>query len=341
MIDRVQSPPVSPQPDVSYIVGAYNVAPYIEAAVRSALAEIGVEVEVIVTDDASTDDTAAIVSALAAEDPRIVLHRRVRNGGLSAARNDAMALARGRWLAILDGDDVVSPARSRHLIDLADTCFADIAADNYERVTEDGSPTGSTMFPAGSASSAFLVDLAAFIEGNITFRKSSRTFGAMKQIYRHDFVRAHGLRYREEPKLRNEDFLFCAEALMAGARLVVSSESHYRYRQRQSSISYRVTAAQFDAMVRANADLGMAGYVTRAALADGERARLASAVARYDRALVAGARYVALVEEIKRGGWSIAASEALANPALWPLLTRMGGEAVMHRLRRLMPRPAW
>lgn len=253
-------------PDVSFIVGAYNIAPYIAEAVQSALAQADVAVEVVVVDDASTDDTAAIVAALAERDARVVLHRRAENGGLSAARNDAIARARGRWLAILDGDDIMDPVRSRQLLDLAAATGADIVADNYERVSEEGLPLGSTMMPVGGEPFAIAVDLADFVDGNITFRKSRRTFGAMKQYYSARFVAAHGLRYRENPQLRNEDFLFCAEALKAGAKLVVSSTTHYKYRQRRTSISYRVSAAQFDAMVSANAALGMARFAATAPL---------------------------------------------------------------------------
>ena len=210
-------------PDVSFIVGAFNVAPFIAEAVRSALAQTGVRVEVVVVDDGSTDDTAEVVAKMAAADPRIVLYRRPRNGGHSAARNDAIPRVRGRWIAVLDGDDVIAPDRSRRLIDLAEASGVEIVADNFERIAEDGTPLGTTMMPASASPHAFAVDLAAFVGGNLTFHKARRSFGAIKQMYDARFVARHGLRYRDDPDLRNEDFLFCAEALMAGARFVVTS----------------------------------------------------------------------------------------------------------------------
>lgn len=328
--------PLAP-PDVSFLVGAYNVAPYIGEAVRSALAQRDVTVEVVVVDDGSTDATASVVEAIAEADPRVVLHRRPRNGGLSAARNDALSLARGRWLAVLDGDDVIAPERSRRLIELAEASGAEIVADNYLRVAEDGLSLGSTMVPAGGHPYAFEIDLAAFVDGNITFRKSGRTFGAMKQMFDARFVAAHRLRYREDKDLRNEDFLFCAEALKSGARLVVTSEPLYRYRQRRSSISHRLTSAQFEAMLRANVDLGLTAHALRAA--DGDP-RLVAAVDKYDRALLAGAGFVSLVEQAKRGAWASAIAECLARPALWSLVVRMGIEALGRRLLRPIGQPA-
>ena len=76
------------QPDVTFIVAAYNIAPYIEEAVRSALRQDGVRVEVIVVDDASRDGTPDVVAAIAGEDPRVRLIRREATGGPSVARNE-------------------------------------------------------------------------------------------------------------------------------------------------------------------------------------------------------------------------------------------------------------
>lgn len=328
--------PPAALPDVSFIVGAFNVGPFIAEAVRSALDQVDVRVEVVVVDDASIDDTAAVVARMAAADPRVVLYRRPRNGGLSAARNDAIARARGRWIAVLDGDDVITPVRSRRLIDLAEASGADIIADNFERIAEDGTPLGTTMMPTSTYPHAFAVDLAAFVGGNVTFRKARRSFGAVKQMYNAKFIAAHGLRYREDPDLRNEDFLFCAEALRAGARFVITSETFYKYRQRRTSISYRLTSAHFAAMLRANADLALLEHARRGSGRSSDR--LIAAVSSYDDALTNGSRFVRLVESVKRGARLSALSELITAPALWPLTARFGTEAIVRRLSLSAPR---
>ena len=98
-----------PPPLVSIIVPAWNAAETIERAIDSALAAGDVPFECIVVDDASTDDTAAIVDRLAARDARIVPIRLNENLGVSAARNVALDRARGTWLAFLDADDRLMP----------------------------------------------------------------------------------------------------------------------------------------------------------------------------------------------------------------------------------------
>ena len=104
------APPRPGSPLVSVIVPAYQGERYIEEALRSALDGTIRDIEVIVVDDGSTDATAAIAERLAADDDRV---RFVRQGhrGASAARNTALAMARGRWAALLDQDDVWLPRR--------------------------------------------------------------------------------------------------------------------------------------------------------------------------------------------------------------------------------------
>ena len=93
---------MSEAPLVSVVVAVRDGAAYLEAAVRSALAQTHPRVEVIVVDDGSTDDSAAIAESIG---PPV---RCVRQspGGAAAARNGGVALARGDLIAFLDADDL-------------------------------------------------------------------------------------------------------------------------------------------------------------------------------------------------------------------------------------------
>jgi glycosyltransferase involved in cell wall biosynthesis len=92
------------------VVPAYNAEAYIGVAVESALAQSYPWLEVLVVDDGSTDGTAAVVEALAARDRRVRLLRQ-ENGGVAAARNLAIAHARGDYVAPLDADDFWYPGK--------------------------------------------------------------------------------------------------------------------------------------------------------------------------------------------------------------------------------------
>ena len=91
---------------VSVMMPAYNAENYIEAAVKSVLAQSYDHWELIVVDDGSTDGTASVVAEF--DDPRIKLFKQ-SNGGESAARNTAIRQMQGEFVAFLDADDMYLP----------------------------------------------------------------------------------------------------------------------------------------------------------------------------------------------------------------------------------------
>lgn len=94
----------STSPLVSVIIPIYNVEAYLEECVRSVRNQTYTNLEIILVDDGSPDRCGELCDAYAAEDERIrVIHR--QNGGLSAARNSALAIATGEFVTFIDSDD--------------------------------------------------------------------------------------------------------------------------------------------------------------------------------------------------------------------------------------------
>jgi glycosyltransferase involved in cell wall biosynthesis len=93
---------------VSICVPVYNGARYIAETLRSALAQDFTDFELVISDNASTDDTADIVAGM--HDPRIVYDRSPRNVGAVGNFNRCLELARGRYLKILCADDLLYPS---------------------------------------------------------------------------------------------------------------------------------------------------------------------------------------------------------------------------------------
>src|SRR5689334_3583175 len=100
---------MNPDIRVSVVMPVHNAAAYVERAVRSALASDLQELEVIVVDDGSQDQSAAIVAAIA--DPRVVLLHMPPSGGPSRPRNAGIARARAPYVALLDSDDELKPSK--------------------------------------------------------------------------------------------------------------------------------------------------------------------------------------------------------------------------------------
>ena len=108
------------RPRVSVIITCYNYGRFLPDSVNSALSQEGVEPEVIIVDDASTDDSANIADHLACSDPGVTVIRHHRNTGQVEAFNDGLEAASGEFIVRLDADDLLTPgslARSVALFD--------------------------------------------------------------------------------------------------------------------------------------------------------------------------------------------------------------------------------
>jgi glycosyltransferase involved in cell wall biosynthesis len=126
-------------PRLTVIVPAWNAEATIGAAVASVLDQRDVDLECLVVDDGSSDGTVAVVEALAAADPRLVLLRLSANGGASAARNLALDVARGAWIGFLDSDDRLLPGGLGAMVRAGDG--RDALAVVGQRVSTDGERT--------------------------------------------------------------------------------------------------------------------------------------------------------------------------------------------------------
>jgi len=96
-------------PAVTVLMSVYNGEPYLREAVESVLGQVFSDFEFLIIDDASTDRTVEIVESY--RDPRIRLYHNERNLGLTVSLNKGIELARGRYIARMDGDDISLPER--------------------------------------------------------------------------------------------------------------------------------------------------------------------------------------------------------------------------------------
>jgi len=100
----------SAAPRVSVVMPVYNCGPYVAATVQSILAQTLTDFEFIIIDDGSTDNTQQVVQRFAEQDQRIRLISRP-NQGFGPTLEQGVAMARGEFIARIDGDDLAMPER--------------------------------------------------------------------------------------------------------------------------------------------------------------------------------------------------------------------------------------
>lgn len=254
--------PMTDRP-VCVIITARNAQRTIADAVRTALdqAEVG---QVIVVDDASTDQTAGVAEGAAAGDQRLIVMRRTQNGGPSAGRNMALDHTDLPFVAVLDADDYLLPGRFARL--LAEPGW-DMIADNIHFIDED---TPGLLAPADvpeADSATDLLDLAGFVRGNIARRKVTRgELGFLKPVMSRAFLARHGLRYAPDLWL-GEDFHLYIRMLAQGARFRVSRQIGYVARVRHNSLSGKHKTTDLAALLQASEQALLAPHNAQGAIA--------------------------------------------------------------------------
>jgi len=284
---------MSERPDISVIIAAWRASEFIAPAIRSALSQDGVSLEVIVVDDASPDETLAAARQAGAGDGRLRLERMRANGGPSAARNRGIDLAHGRYLAVLDADDSFEPGRLAKLLAHAEDTGADLVADNMNRVAAMGAAgaSGTPFLDEAALRAPREVTLAAYLDP-ATEAWFGENLGYLKPLFRAAFLDAHGVRY--DASLRNsEDFYLVASLLAEGARFHLHPSRGYNYLVRPGSISHRLTPALTEAILSADAQ-----FVAR--YGDGFDAAERAAAASRRRALHLSHAFECVIDALRR-----------------------------------------
>jgi hypothetical protein len=158
--------PSASAPEISVVIPTRDRWELLQTTLLSALGQEDVELEVIVVDDGSVDETPARL--MQCDDPRLVVLRNAESQGVAGARNRGIKSARGRWIAFLDHDDLWAPSKLRAQIDHAAEEEADFAYSAVVVVDSDcvplrtlrpappqrlraGLAAGSAVLPAGTS----------------------------------------------------------------------------------------------------------------------------------------------------------------------------------------------
>ena len=187
-------------PTVSVVMPAYNAAATIGSSMRSVLVQEGVDLDLIVVDDLSTDATGEIIRESATRDPRIVPIRQAKNGGVAAARNAAIEAARGRLVAFLDSDDQWYPGKLASQVEFMRSSGSVICYAAYRRLDEAGRSLSLVVPPpcldyAGMLRSNRIGNLTAIYDrvlGDAEFRR----IGHEDYVFWLEMVRRAGLAHR-------------------------------------------------------------------------------------------------------------------------------------------------
>jgi CDP-glycerol glycerophosphotransferase len=209
-------------PRVSVVVPIFNVAAYLEACLDSLAQQTMADLEIIMVDDGSTDESPVIAQRFVARDERFRLVHQA-NAGQGAARNTGIGQSGGEFLAFVDSDDVLPPHAYEALLGALDRTSSDFATGNIRRLTS-----------LGTTRATFLANAFARerLETHIT-RLPSLTADrlACNKLFRRSFWDRHGFRFPEG--VRNEDIPVIMPAHYLAGSVDVVADTVYLWRRRE------------------------------------------------------------------------------------------------------------
>ncbi|WP_406831861.1 CDP-glycerol glycerophosphotransferase family protein [Pedococcus sp. KACC 23699] len=224
-------------PDVSVVVIVYNDARRLPTAVRSVLRQTLRNVEVLIADDASTDDTEQVAAGLQAEDDRVRYVRLPQNsGGCGRPRNVGLEHATASTVMFLDSDDRLERHACKNLLEALEDDDSDFAMGLVRRqYTDTGRQT--KWYPS-------LFDTRRVVAGLAEEPDLLQDVLSVNKLYRRSFLSKNGLAFPED--VHYEDQLFSLMAYNAARRISVIPENVYLWRVFPVRASASITQQRHD-----------------------------------------------------------------------------------------------
>lgn len=218
---------------VSVIIPVYNREKYIEECLRSVLAQSYRDIEIVLVDDGSTDNTADICRRMAVEDHRI----RILTGehkGVSAARNMALDAAGGEYVFFLDSDDVIHPSLLEILASAMDAASAEMGGTDVIHVAEKNWSEIHNISPDQIvAGKTILRTHEEALDSVLTGKSPLSCIGGV--MIRRNFI--GDTRFRTDLYI-GEDYYFIYENFVKGASCVFTTEKYYYVRLHAGNCSW-------------------------------------------------------------------------------------------------------
>ena len=219
---------------ISVIVPVYNVENYLEKCLNSLVNQTLQEIEILVINDGSTDNSQKIIDVFQNKFPQKIKTFAKENGGLSDARNYGIDRATGEFLAFVDSDDYVSATMMEEMYGLAKKHEAEIVICNLQKVDENGNVTQKlTQIPNLPEKIDLEKHFSVF---------SDVSYFACNKIFKRELF--EGKRFQKG--MHFEDIELIPQLLLRCKTLAKTDAFHYQYLERINSISKSHTEKGLD-----------------------------------------------------------------------------------------------
>ncbi len=211
---------------VSIVVPVYNVSKFLPECLNSIKKQKLKEIEVIMVDDGSTDNSLQILNDFAKIDKRFKVITK-KNSGYGNTMNLGMAMASGEYVGIVESDDYVDKNMFFNLYKTAKKFNADVVKSNYYEFSTKNGKKNQLFIKAINDDSFYDRPFWKFENDNIFHFQMNTWTG----IYRTAFLRENNIRHNETPGASYQDNGFFFQTVALANPIVFSKKAYYHYRQ--------------------------------------------------------------------------------------------------------------
>ncbi|MDR0483990.1 MAG: glycosyltransferase [Alphaproteobacteria bacterium] len=223
---------------LSVIVPVYNVEQYLYQCLESIVNQEYKNLEIIVVNDASKDNSLEIIQEFAKKDPRIIVINCEKNGGYGKAVNLGIEKASGEWIGIVESDDFVSKSMYQKLMDKVPLTTAPIIRSDYYYYYDKSNKTKEKYIKCNIFKN---FGINNNLSNDLNIRDNLHLFyiqpSIWSAIYKKEFLLKNNIQIIETKGASYQDVTFFAETLFEAENIYIVNESLYYYRQTNMSSS--------------------------------------------------------------------------------------------------------
>lgn len=227
--------------DISIIVPVYNKEKYIEETIKSIIQQSLKNIEIILVNDGSTDNSKKICEKYVKVDKRIILIDQ-ENMGLAGARNSGLKMASGKYIMFIDADDLFEPDSCEHMFNIIEKNMADYVIGNYQMTDNDGKKWNNVAF-----------NLDRFTDMELDLYDHKKSFFvlnsmACNKIFKTKFLKENDITFKV--KAPAEDSYFTLMCFIKAKKGFYTSKVIYLYRNSLNSLSKDCSMKYFEGINR-------------------------------------------------------------------------------------------
>ena len=231
---------------ISVIVPIYNVDKYLKECIDSIINQTYKDIEIILVDDGSTDESGKICDDYKKKNNNIkVIHK--KNNGLGFARNSGMEIMTGEYVTFVDSDDYIESNLLEKMLSETKKYNLDICKTGFQRIDDNHNKFQITSYKNEMFNNDEVKkNLLPRMIGSSPEHKDSIEMCVWGVLYKTDIIKKYGIKFPSERELISEDLVFNINYLQHAKRALTSSMVGYNYRYNMNSLTKKYKEKRFD-----------------------------------------------------------------------------------------------